>query len=76
MILGIKAYHGDLSASLIIDATLVAAVEKERFKRKKHLKKHLARRFVFRDLQKCRKCFRLILLCVESEQKGVRNCHV
>ncbi|NQT15294.1 MAG: carbamoyltransferase, partial [Planctomycetes bacterium] len=35
-ILGINAYHGDASASLVIDGELVAAVEEERFNRIKH----------------------------------------
>ena len=35
-ILGINAYHGDASASLVIDGKLVAAVEEERFNRIKH----------------------------------------
>ncbi|MDG1953012.1 MAG: carbamoyltransferase C-terminal domain-containing protein, partial [Gammaproteobacteria bacterium] len=35
-ILGINAYHGDASASLVLDGQLVAAVEEERFNRIKH----------------------------------------
>ena len=35
-ILGMNAYHGDASASLVIDGKLVAAVEEERFNRIKH----------------------------------------
>ena len=35
-ILGINAYHGDASASLVSDGQLVAAVEEERFNRVKH----------------------------------------
>ncbi|MFM6173608.1 MAG: carbamoyltransferase [Sphaerospermopsis kisseleviana] len=35
-ILGINAYHGDASASLVIDGKLIAAVEEERFNRIKH----------------------------------------
>ena len=35
-ILGINAYHGDASASLLIDGQLVSAVEEERFNRIKH----------------------------------------
>jgi carbamoyltransferase len=35
-ILGINAYHGDSSAVIIRDGTLVAAVEEERFRRIKH----------------------------------------
>lgn len=35
-ILGINAYHGDVSAVLIDDGRLVAAVEEERFRRVKH----------------------------------------
>ena len=36
-ILGINAYHGDVSAALIKDGDLVAAVEEERFERIKHV---------------------------------------
>jgi len=36
-ILGINAYHGDVSAVLIRDGELVAAVEEERFRRIKHV---------------------------------------
>jgi len=36
IILGINAYHGDVSAVLLRDGTLVAAVEEERFRRVKH----------------------------------------
>jgi carbamoyltransferase len=35
-ILGINAYHGDVSAVLVRDGVLVAAVEEERFRRIKH----------------------------------------
>ncbi|MEH1865983.1 MAG: carbamoyltransferase C-terminal domain-containing protein [Nostoc sp.] len=35
-ILGINAYHGDASASLVQDGQLIAAVEEERFNRVKH----------------------------------------
>src|SRR5574338_1460678 len=35
-VLGINAYHGDVSAVLLRDGTLVAAVEEERFRRIKH----------------------------------------
>jgi carbamoyltransferase len=35
-ILGINAYHGDASATIIKDGELIAAVEEERFNRKKH----------------------------------------
>jgi carbamoyltransferase len=35
-ILGINAYHGDASAAIIKDGQLIAAVEEERFNRKKH----------------------------------------
>ena len=35
-ILGINAYHGDASASLVRDGELIAAVEEERFNRIKH----------------------------------------
>ena len=36
MIVGINAYHGDVSAVLLRDGKLVAAVEEERFRRVKH----------------------------------------
>jgi len=36
IILGINAYHGDVSAVLLRDGALVAAVEEERFRRVKH----------------------------------------
>src|SRR5918992_1610396 len=36
IILGINAYHGDVSAVLLRDGQLVAAVEEERFRRVKH----------------------------------------
>lgn len=36
IILGLNAYHGDSSASLIIDGKLTAAAEEERFRRIKH----------------------------------------
>ena len=35
-VLGINAYHGDVSAALVRDGQLVAAVEEERFRRVKH----------------------------------------
>src|SRR5690349_20729567 len=35
-VLGINAYHGDVSAALLRDGLLVAAVEEERFRRIKH----------------------------------------
>ena len=35
-IIGINAFHGDASASLVVDGQLVAAVEEERFNRIKH----------------------------------------
>jgi carbamoyltransferase len=35
-VLGINAYHGDVSAALLHDGQLVAAVEEERFRRIKH----------------------------------------
>src|SRR5215217_2292735 len=36
-ILGINAFHGDVSAVLLRDGQLVAAVEEERFRRIKHV---------------------------------------
>ena len=35
-ILGLNAYHGDVSAVLVCDGQLVAAMEEERFRRIKH----------------------------------------
>jgi carbamoyltransferase len=35
-ILGLNAYHGDVSAALLRDGDLIAAVEEERFRRVKH----------------------------------------
>ena len=42
-ILGINAYHGDVSAVLVRDGELVAAVEEERFRRIKHVARISAR---------------------------------
>src|SRR5882757_2670460 len=36
-ILGLNAYHGDVSAALVRDGQLVAAVEEERYRRIKHV---------------------------------------
>ena len=36
LVLGINAFHGDVSAALVRDGVLVAAVEEERFRRVKH----------------------------------------
>lgn len=36
-ILGINAYHGDVSAVLVNDSNLVAALEEERFRRIRHV---------------------------------------
>src|SRR5438093_11056907 len=36
-ILGLNVYHGDAAAALVVDGTLVAAVEEERFSRLKHV---------------------------------------
>jgi len=36
-VLGLNAYHGDVSAVLVRDGRLVAAVEEERFRRIKHI---------------------------------------
>ena len=36
IILGLNAYHGDVSAALVKDGVLIAAVEEERFRRVKH----------------------------------------
>jgi carbamoyltransferase len=36
IILGVNAYHGDVSAALVRDGVLLAAVEEERFNRVKH----------------------------------------
>ncbi len=35
-LLGINAFHGDVSAALLKDGHLIAAVEEERFRRVKH----------------------------------------
>jgi carbamoyltransferase len=35
-VLGLNAYHGDVSAALVADGALVAAIEEERFRRIKH----------------------------------------
>src|SRR5919202_352386 len=35
-VVGINAYHGDVSAALVRDGQLIAAVEEERFRRIKH----------------------------------------
>ena len=43
-ILGINAYHGDVSAALVRDGELVAAVEEERFRRIKHVRRLSAAR--------------------------------
>ncbi|MGE4056443.1 MAG: carbamoyltransferase N-terminal domain-containing protein, partial [Vicinamibacterales bacterium] len=37
IVLGINAYHADVSAVLIRDGELIAAVEEERFRRIKHI---------------------------------------
>jgi carbamoyltransferase len=36
LVLGLNAYHGDVSAAIVRDGLLVAAVEEERFRRVKH----------------------------------------
>jgi Carbamoyltransferase N-terminus len=36
IVLGINAYHGDVSAALLRDGELIAAVEEERFRQVKH----------------------------------------
>src|SRR5438034_7436381 len=36
LVLGLNAYHGDVSAALLCDGQLVAAIEEERFRRIKH----------------------------------------
>ena len=36
IILGINAFHADSSACIIVDGTIVAAIEEERINRKKH----------------------------------------
>jgi carbamoyltransferase len=36
-VLGLNAYHGDVSAAIVADGRLVAAVEEERFRRIKHI---------------------------------------
>src|SRR5215510_4157617 len=48
IILGINAYHGDVSAALLKDGELISAVEEERFNRIKH-----ATGFPTRAIQSC-----------------------
>ena len=36
IVVGLNAYHGDVSAAILCDGRLVAAVEEERFRRVKH----------------------------------------
>jgi len=36
LVLGLNAYHGDVSAAIVRDGLLIAAVEEERFRRVKH----------------------------------------
>src|SRR5512137_553502 len=36
LVLGLNAYHGDVSAAIVRDGVLIAAVEEERFRRIKH----------------------------------------
>src|SRR5947208_3238704 len=36
IIVGLNAYHGDVSAALVSDGKLIAAIEEERFRRIKH----------------------------------------
>jgi carbamoyltransferase len=36
LVLGLNAYHGDVSAALVHDGVLLAAIEEERFRRVKH----------------------------------------
>src|SRR5471032_2929410 len=36
IILGLNAFHGDASAAIVRDGTLIAAAEEERFRRIKH----------------------------------------
>jgi len=36
LVLGLNAYHGDVSAAIVRDGVLVAAIEEERFRRVKH----------------------------------------
>ena len=36
IILGLNAYHADSAAAIVIDGTVVAAAEEERFRRVKH----------------------------------------
>ena len=37
MVLGLNAYHGDVSAVLVSDGQLVVALEEERYRRIKHV---------------------------------------
>ena len=36
IVVGLNAYHGDVSAALVRDGRLIAAIEEERFRRIKH----------------------------------------
>src|SRR5436309_14142575 len=36
IVVGLNAYHGDVSAALVSDGRLIAAIEEERFRRIKH----------------------------------------
>src|SRR5712691_7023029 len=36
IVLGLNAYHGDVSAAIVRDGRLIAAVEEERYRRIKH----------------------------------------
>jgi carbamoyltransferase len=36
LVVGLNAYHGDVSAAILLDGSLIAAVEEERFRRIKH----------------------------------------
>ena len=36
-VVGLNAYHGDVSAVLVSDGALIAAVEEERYRRVKHV---------------------------------------
>ena len=36
IVVGLNAYHGDVSAAVVRDGQLIAAIEEERFRRIKH----------------------------------------
>src|SRR5438034_556199 len=55
-ILGINVYHPDVSAVLIRDGQLIAALEEERFRRVKHYPAHLASAFFVSPFEEAAVC--------------------